>query len=98
MPCVGHCAGEEFAAISGCVILSSYLVLFILFYIATYKKTGKGGRPRRNTATKATIDMARAEIPQLHGTEGELVNAHVKINGEAITTARAGPTTRSRKA
>jgi hypothetical protein len=70
MPNSGHCAGEEFAAIAGCVILSSYLVLFISFYIVTYQKSGKGGRPRRNTATKATIDMARAEIPSLATTTG----------------------------
>ncbi|KAI0021140.1 GNS1/SUR4 family-domain-containing protein [Xylariomycetidae sp. FL0641] len=38
LPHVGKCAGEPFAAICGCLILSSYLVLFILFYIATYRK------------------------------------------------------------
>lgn len=38
MPHVGRCAGEPYAAVCGCLILSSYLVLFIMFYIATYKK------------------------------------------------------------
>ncbi|KAK9900406.1 ELO-domain-containing protein [Cystobasidium minutum MCA 4210] len=37
-PCVGDCAGSEFAALQGCAILSSYLVLFISFYRKTYKK------------------------------------------------------------
>jgi hypothetical protein len=37
-PCVGDCAGSEFAALQGCAILSSYLILFISFYRKTYKK------------------------------------------------------------
>lgn len=35
---MGTCAGEEFAAISGCVIITSYLFLFIGFYIRVYAK------------------------------------------------------------
>ena len=99
MPGYGHCAGEEFAAIAGCVILSSYLVLFISFYVVTYQKSGKGGRKRRNTATRATIDMARAEIPSVPSISDTGVHGDIKQNGNAAaTTARAGPTTRSRKA
>lgn len=30
------CAGKEYAAISGVTVLSSYLVLFVLFYQKTY--------------------------------------------------------------
>lgn len=29
LPHVGNCSGEEYAAISGCAVLSSYLLLFI---------------------------------------------------------------------
>lgn len=96
MPNAGKCAGEEFAAISGCVILSSYLVLFILFYFATYKKTGQTGRPRRNTGRDALIGMAREQVPPM---TIEPVKANGKSNG-AATTGRSpnGPVTRSRKA
>ncbi|ESZ92110.1 hypothetical protein SBOR_7489 [Sclerotinia borealis F-4128] len=41
LPHVGSCAGEPYAAVAGCTILSSYLVLFISFYLATYKTTVK---------------------------------------------------------
>ncbi|KTW32366.1 uncharacterized protein T551_00456 [Pneumocystis jirovecii RU7] len=37
LPNPGDCAGKEFAALTGCFLLSSYLVLFIGFYAATYK-------------------------------------------------------------
>lgn len=42
LPHIGKCAGHPLAAVAGCTILSSYLVLFILFYLATYKKAIKG--------------------------------------------------------
>ena len=45
-PIPGDCAGSESAAIFGCGLLSSYLGLFINFYIQTYKapKAPKGKR------------------------------------------------------
>jgi hypothetical protein len=44
-PNMGKCAGEEFAALAGIGIISSYLVLFISFYIASVAAgtTGLGG-------------------------------------------------------
>ena len=98
LPNMGSCAGEEFAAVAGCIILSSYLALFILFYLATYKKTGQSGRPRRNTGRDSLIAMAREQVPSPSG--AITVEKHdVKANG-AISTGRSanGPVTRSRKA
>ncbi|KAI0463685.1 Fatty acyl-CoA elongase/Polyunsaturated fatty acid specific elongation enzyme [Komagataella kurtzmanii] len=44
LPYCGDCAGTMVAAVSGCAILSSYLVLFIAFYIEVYRKQGKKSR------------------------------------------------------
>ncbi|KAK6436124.1 Fatty acyl-CoA elongase/Polyunsaturated fatty acid specific elongation enzyme [Oleoguttula sp. CCFEE 5521] len=60
LPTAGKCAGEEFAAFAGMGILSSYLVLFIGFYVSTYKKPVKKGRGR---ATSALIEMKDERIP-----------------------------------
>lgn len=95
MPNVGRCAGEEFAAIAGVVILSSYLLLFISFYFATYKKEVKQGRPRRNTGRDALIAMKDLPLP---GAEGTVAEKNDKQGNGAVATGRAGPTTRSRKA
>ena len=62
LPTAGTCAGEEFAAFAGMGILSSYLVLFIGFYISTYKKPVKKGRGR---ATSALVEMKDEQIPDV---------------------------------
>jgi fatty acid elongase 3 len=41
LPVMGNCAGTESAALFGCGLLTSYLGLFINFYIQTYKAPAK---------------------------------------------------------
>lgn len=48
LPVVGDCAGAESSAILGCALLTSYLGLFINFYIQTYKAPAKGGKKAPN--------------------------------------------------
>ena len=73
LPTFGSCAGEEFAAFAGMGILSSYLVLFILFYAATYKQDSKRHRRRSSTATarQGVIDMVKMEMPSPTGLEAK---------------------------
>lgn len=52
---IGKCEGEVFAAATGCLILSSYLVLFILFYISTYKKPRHKMQKIANSVTKDSV-------------------------------------------
>jgi fatty acid elongase 3 len=61
IPNAGKCAGEEFAAFAGIIVISSYLVLFISFYFATYKKEGKAP-----SARKTLRRMSQAEAPEPH--------------------------------
>ena len=111
MPTYGKCAGEEFAAFAGMGILTSYLLLFISFYLATYKKTGQKGRKRSGTAKKAAIDMSRMEVPDVDSTkeaishansiakESGLSNGSATANGNTNGSVRSpsGRATRSRK-
>jgi hypothetical protein len=89
MPTFGKCAGEEFAAFAGMGIITSYLLLFISFYIATYKKDGK-----RPTGRKAARSLTSAEIPDVAAlTQGKITNGHA-----TSTATTPGRVTRSRKA
>lgn len=95
MPNAGKCAGEEFAAFSGIAILSSYLVLFISFYAATYKKSGG-----QKTTRKSLRRMSQAPLPDLpHTKPASNGSANGKSNGATTTGAKTnGVSTRSRKA
>ena len=48
LPHWSNCAGTESAALFGCGLLTSYLGLFINFYIQTYKKPTKSKKPAVN--------------------------------------------------
>ncbi|KAG1825929.1 ELO family [Suillus subaureus] len=48
LPHWSNCAGTETAALFGCGLLTTYLGLFINFYIQTYKKSAKGKQPTAN--------------------------------------------------
>ncbi|ANB12748.1 fatty acid elongase ELO2 [Sugiyamaella lignohabitans] len=61
LPNMGNCAGEEFAAIYGCAILSSYLVLFISFYIRVYTQKG-GSKKTASTKEKVAEQVGNAEL------------------------------------
>lgn len=98
MPNAGKCAGEEFAAISGICIITSYLFLFIGFYIATYKKPVPKGRRR---ATSALVEMKDEKVPTVGEAKRRLSQStHALANSSAHATGASpnGRVTRSRKA
>lgn len=62
LPHIGTCKGEEFAAVSGCVILTSYLVLFVLFYLRTYKTVKTEKRvTKENVRVENRVDVKVVE-------------------------------------
>lgn len=73
LPQTDDCAGSEHAALFGCGLLSSYLLLFIQFFINTYvikKKPAKGaakgnGKPVANGVANGANKRANgtAEVP-----------------------------------
>lgn len=91
---MGRCAGEEFAAFSGIAVLTSYLVLFISFYIATYQKD-----PKRTTR-KSLRRMSQAPLPDPHDLLHGQVHKQNGVLGDAKTTGArpANKSPRSRKA
>ncbi|QIX02135.1 hypothetical protein AMS68_007652 [Peltaster fructicola] len=98
LPNSGSCAGEEFAAFSGMAIISSYLFLFIGFYISTYKKPVKKGRGR---ASSALIEMKDEQIPNLQQIGRRLSGNAATLSTGKDNSASAATTnrvTRSRKA
>lgn len=92
MPHAGDCAGEEFAAFSGMGILTSYLVLFISFYIATYSKPSG----RRGTGRKAAKSLKDAQIPDVQAImSGKSASG---VSGQSTSSSTNSRSTRSRKA
>ncbi|KAL1961588.1 hypothetical protein VTN77DRAFT_1414 [Rasamsonia byssochlamydoides] len=55
---IGRCEGEAFAAVAGSLILSSYLGLFISFYISTYRKPSDKNRKQVGAQSGAKEQVA----------------------------------------
>ncbi|KAB5531278.1 fatty acid elongase [Coniochaeta sp. 2T2.1] len=90
LPNMGKCAGEEFAAIAGICILSSYLLLFLSFYAATYSRKDKKGSTTRKTLRR----MSQAPLP-----DPADIAHHKATNGDARSSAvKSNGSARSRKA
>ncbi|ODV78272.1 GNS1/SUR4 membrane protein [Suhomyces tanzawaensis NRRL Y-17324] len=84
LPVCGDCAGTMLAAYSGCAILSSYLVLFIAFYIDVY---------RRKSSKKSKL------VKSVKGGVAARVNEYVYVSGRSDTpTPPTEVQVRSRKA
>lgn len=77
LPAMGSCAGEEFAAVSGCLILTSYLFLFIGFYIRVYTK----GISKKRAAARAA--KAKSEEVSAASASGSAASATVSKSRKA---------------
>lgn len=83
LPTCGDCAGSMLAAYSGCAILSSYLVLFIAFYIDVYRKK----ETRRSKRVKSVSGGYAAQV-----------NTYVQTSGRDSATPQPETPPKSRKA
>ncbi|KAG8935921.1 hypothetical protein FRC03_000605 [Tulasnella sp. 419] len=82
LPVVGTCAGEPSAAIFGCSLLSSYLLLFIDFYLRTYKK-GAAAKKANGVANGTTTPIMNKDMGAVvDKAEAKLANG-VHANGKA---------------
>jgi len=69
LPAMGSCAGTERAALFGCGLLTSYLLLFINFYVQTYMKS-KAKKGKNGAANGSAVSNGKA-------------NGHAVTNGDA---------------
>ncbi|KAK9474364.1 3-ketoacyl-CoA synthase/SUR4/fatty acid elongase [Dipodascopsis tothii] len=100
IPHYGRCAGEEFAAVYGCGLLTSYLFLFIAFYINVYHKRGKKASAAKRAA-KAVFNakpLKDTVVGDLSDSSGNEKPKKYNTRSRAAATGVATPKTRSRKA
>lgn len=81
-PHCGDCVGSTTATFSGCAILSSYLFLFVAFYIEIYKNKG--------TKKSRVVKRARGGV-------AAKVNEYVNIDLKNVSTPSPSPTRDLRK-
>lgn len=82
VPHMGTCGQQkaELAAFAGCGILSSYLVLFIMFYLTTYKKP---------TTKEALRTASKVEVPSVEETTDKAADA-LKSAGNTLVESSEG--------
>jgi hypothetical protein len=91
-PTMGDCTGEEYAALMGLGILSSYLLLFISFYIRVYTKQSPKAARKAVSSGDIAIDPKFSDAVQAS------LEDSPKAKSSAATNKAATPRTRSRKA
>ena len=99
---MGTCAGEEFAAIFGCALLTSYLFLFIGFYAATYQRRGRVRANRALSSGEIAIDPKFTDKTfdknlYTNGTGTDSVQPSVVSNTGTANGKASGTTPRSRR-
>lgn len=92
LPVCDDCAGTMLAAASGCAILSSYLVLFISFYIEVYRKKSS----RRAKRVKSVSGGVAAQVNEYVHTTATSESA-AEASAESSNIASKKTKVRSRK-
>lgn len=82
LPHCGQCVGSNMATFAGCAIISSYLVLFISFYINVYR--------RKDTKTSRVIKRANGGV-------AARVNEYVNVDLNKVNTPSPSPTPVARR-
>ncbi|KAL3234280.1 Elongation of fatty acids protein 2 [Nakaseomyces bracarensis] len=82
LPHCGDCVGSTTATFAGCAIISSYLVLFISFYINVYKRKGS---------------KASKVVKRVHGGVAAKVNEYVNVDLQNVATPSPSPVARDRR-